>query len=400
MKSTNQLKYISVSEFNKCISNIIRAEEMLYNLTILGEISQMSIYGKNAYFTIKDNDAELSCTCFNYSKTYKPKIGESVLVTGSPNFYVKKGKLSFNVSIVQPFGQGLLYVQLEKLKEKLRAEGLFENQYKKAIPMFPNNICVITSINGAVIRDIVTTIRNRNDIINISVYDVRVQGEGSVSSIIRALIDTDNMGYDVLILARGGGSLEDLMPFNDEKLARSIFKLKTPIISAIGHETDFSISDFVADKRAATPTAAGELVAYDVSEWRCYCIKQAEYICKLIENKYNALNNRVCNNINLINYQATIRHERNVNKVKSLISRSIELIDKSYSNKEHLLDKLITSLDSNSPIKILKSGYFRVNVDKRPIYSIKQMHIDDVITLTSSDGKAKAKVLEIEEDQK
>lgn len=392
----NQSKYLSVSEFNTLINNIIKAEEMLKDISILGEVSQFSEYGEHAYFVIKDAGGELNCTCFNRGKTYTPAIGESVLVTGSPNYYVKKGKLTFNVKVIAPVGRGMLYVKLEELKKKLYDEGLFAEDNKKPIPGFPKDICVVTSINGAVIRDIVTTVRLKNDIINIKVYDVRVQGEGAAISIVRALKDVDKLNFDLIILARGGGSLEDLMPFNDEQVARTIFALKTPIISAVGHETDFTIADFTADARAATPTAAAEMIAYNVEEWRDCIISKAMNMYITVLNKFNNYKATIVNSINTLSYQSTIIYERNLTRVNSLIKDCSDNIDKLVKEKSHALDKLITALDSNSPVRLLKSGYFRVKSNSMPVMSVKQVKIDDQIEVIGGDGRIYAKVIKIE----
>lgn len=391
----SQLRYLSVSEFNTIIGNIFKSEEMLFNITVLGEVSRIDVYGSHAYFTIKDEDAELQCTCFNHRKTYLPKCGESVLVTGSPNFYIKKGTLSFNIDRIRPAGQGLLYVKLEELKKKLREEGLFDEGKKKLIPQFPTDICVVTSINGAVIRDIVTTIRLRNNNINIKVYDVRVQGEDAAKTIMKALKDVDGRNYDLIILARGGGSLEDLMPFNDEELARTIFALKTPIVSAIGHETDFTIADFVADQRAATPTAAAEIIAYNVEEWRRNIIKKVDDMYCLLINLYRNYETKVRNSIDLISTKTMLHLERNYALTRELMGRCSDNMNNLYINKAHRIEKLVTALDANSPIKLLKSGYFRINKDNIPVYSVRQLQTDDTITVSGGDGQFSAKVVDI-----
>ena len=253
---------ISVSEVNATIKACVDSP-IFKGLEVFGEISGFKFSGPHAYFTLKDKESQLSCVCFYAAKTYNPKDGESVICKGSVDYYVKGGRLSLQVSSIQPVGKGLLFLEFERLKAKLLEEGLFDAAHKKPIPKFAKRVLVVTSKTGAVIRDIVTTVRRKNPIIDIVVKDVRVQGEGAGKEIAKVLERVDNLGYDVIIIARGGGSLEDLAPFYDEQLVRTVYKMKTPVVSAVGHETDFSLCDFVADARAATPTAAGELVAYD-----------------------------------------------------------------------------------------------------------------------------------------
>jgi exodeoxyribonuclease VII large subunit len=393
----NQSKYLSVSELNSYINNIFRAEEMLFNITVLGEVSGFKIYGQHAYFTLKDAGAEIQCSCFNHRKTIVPKSGDSVFVTGSPNFYVKKGSLTFVAEKIRLAGQGELYVKLEELKNKLREEGLFDEAHKRPIPAFPNDVCVITSLNGAVIRDIVTTVRLRNNLINIKVYDVRVQGDGAAKTIIKALRDVDNRGYDVVIIARGGGSLEDLMPFNDEEVARTIFAMITPVISAVGHETDFTIADFTADMRAATPTAAAEIVAYNVEEWRAHIVNQAERMGQAITRYYTTARNRLNGNINLIDYQSRLILTGSYTRLDTLIKRAEQNIDKLYTMKLHKAEKLIAALDAQSPLKLLKSGYFKVSRDGMSVFSVKQLKKGDIIKIRGGDGSVSAEVREVEE---
>ena len=258
-------KALSVEELNGYIHSIFLAEEMLLGVTVFGEVSGFKISGQHAYFTIKGENAAIPCNLFNYKRTYVPRDGDSVLLKGSPDFYVKTGRLSFNVTTVQPVGVGQLHIELEMLKKKLATEGVFAEEHKTALPAFPKDVCVITSKTGAVIRDIYRTIRNVNKSINIHVYNVRVQGEGAEKEIASALQKTDGQ-FDVIIVARGGGSFEDLAPFNTELVARAIYACETPVVSAVGHETDFTISDLAADARAATPTAAAHLVAFDEEE--------------------------------------------------------------------------------------------------------------------------------------
>ncbi len=392
----NELKFLSVSDINTIFSNIFRAETMLHNINILGEVSRIKIYGAHSYFTIKDENAELSCSCFNYSKTYVPQMGEKIFVTGSPNFYAQKGTLTFVASAIKPAGTGEMHIKLEELKAKLKAEGLFDDSHKKPIPRFSRNVGVITSINGAVIRDIATTIRKVNDLIDIKIFDARVQGQGASTTINNALIAIDELGYDVIIIARGGGSFEDLMPFNDEILARTIYNAKTPIISAIGHETDFTICDFVSDIRVATPTAAGELVAYNVEELKLYIQRVLENISNITETVYNKYTRKLIDNMSRLSYKIDMINSNNSIQLSGLLSRLDNGIHTKYNKSQSNLDIVLSKLDSINPIKLLKGGYYRVMKGTKSIFSIQDVSINDKIEIIGTDGRIKAIVDEIE----
>jgi len=262
--------FITVTQLNNVIKRIFIAEEMLHNIVIVGEISGFKTSGDHAYFALKDENCAIQCNCFYYKKTYIPKEGEQILAKGTVDYYNKIGKLNFNISDIQPYGAGALAQMLEKLKLDLLKKGYFDESHKKPIPKFPKRVCVITSKTGAVIRDIIRTVREVNNKIDIVVRDVKVQGIGAEDDIVQAIREVDPMGFDSIIIARGGGSLEDLMPFNSEKIVYAIYDAITPIISSVGHETDTTLCDLAADIRVPTPTAAGELVAYNVDEYSNY----------------------------------------------------------------------------------------------------------------------------------
>lgn len=355
---------LSVSQLAGYIRNVIGAQEGLRNVTVYGEVSGFKYSGAHAYFRLKDQDATLECSLFNAKRTYNPtKEGESVLVSGSVDFYAKSGKLSLIVSTMQPVGVGKLHMLLEALKAKLKAEGLFDPAHKQAIPAFCRKVVVVTSKTGAVIRDIVRTVRNKNDVIDIVVYDVRVQGETAAADMCRALRLVDDLGFDCIILARGGGSLEDLMPFNDEALARVIYDLKTPIISAVGHETDFSISDFVADARAATPTAAAEMVAYDVQAMREEIVDQMARSYRRIAERYGYIESRY----QALNGQMEARAVRRIDmaeqNVHTLLLRMRTAEDKTLVAKQTALEKLTEALSRANPVRLLQSGYSKLLKD-------------------------------------
>lgn len=386
-------KYYTVQEFNTYVKNIFDAEELLHNIPIAGEVSGCSVVSSHCYFTLKDKHSQISVVCFDCKRTYTPKNGEQVIVTGRPDFYIKGGRLSLNAYRVEPFGVGKLLEQLEKLKQQLKEEGLFDISSKKPVPLYPNNIAIITSAKGAALQDILTTIYKKNMQQKLTVIDVRVQGENASSDIIKALKAADSRNFDVIVIARGGGSFEDLVPFNDEKLVRAIYALRTPVLSAVGHETDYSLCDFVADERAITPTAAGERIGYDI-------IRMTEYISSLKEEMSYSFNVKLNNNKNRINYLISeISHKwKNlfVNeqyKIRDYCESIKAKIDKRMNNQEYLIASSVQTLEALSPAKLLQKGYFRILKDDTLITKTAEMKIDDIIDIYAFDGNAKAKII-------
>ena len=358
------MESISVSQLNGYIRKVVSAQDALRYVCVFGEVSSFKYTGPHAYFTLKDQDAAIACCCFNGKKTYNPtKEGESVLCTGAVDYYPKSGKLSLIVSTIQPVGAGKLHIMLRELKEKLDKEGLFDPAHKQPIPRFPRRVCVVTSKTGAVIRDIVRTVRRVNDVLDIDVFDVRVQGDAAAAEMCRALTLVDTLGYDCVILARGGGSFEDLMPFNDEQLARVIYAMRTPIISAVGHETDTSISDWVADARSATPTAAAALVAYDVGAIKAQIVHD-------MERSYNRLaaierqnETRFAHAARALSDKSMLRIAGAEHAFTRQVQRMSVAVDGLVNAKAMQLDKLMTSLSALNPVRLLKSGYCRVTKD-------------------------------------
>ncbi|MFQ6773404.1 MAG: exodeoxyribonuclease VII large subunit, partial [Clostridia bacterium] len=256
----------SVKEISNYIKQVIDAEAVWNNILVMGEVSSYNVTRGIAYFNIKDEDSLLSCVLFNAEKYGPVKIGDKVLLRGSVKYYVKGGRLSFNAISLQQYGQGELYQKFLQLKEKLTNEGLFDESHKKPLPQDIKRVGVVTSRTGAVIRDIINVSTRRNPMIDIVLYNAQVQGVCAVEQIIDGIKFFDQYDpVDVIVVARGGGSIEDLQPFNEEAVARAVYECNKPLVSAVGHETDFTIIDFVADLRAPTPSAAAELVTTDMS---------------------------------------------------------------------------------------------------------------------------------------
>ena len=387
-------KTLSVEELNGYIHSIFLAEEMLLGITVFGEVSGCKVSGPHAYFTLKGESAAIACNLFSYKRTYLPRDGESVIVKGSPDYYVKTGKLSFNVTSVQPVGVGALHIELEKLKLRLKEEGVFDEAHKVAIPLYPKDVCVVTSKTGAVIRDIYRTVRNVNRSVNLHVFNVRVQGEGAEREIADAIAKVDGK-YDIIIVARGGGSFEDLAPFNTEIIARAIYAAETPVISAVGHETDFSLSDLAADARAATPTAAAHMIAYNEEELKASVFALLSKMAMSMQSRIRAAEEIFSLRSHALLKAGDRLVEKNASRLE-IRARSLSLAGKMFlAKKESRLEKALALYAAANPLNILQKGYFGVSKGSARITSVKDVVIGDELTLVAKDGAIEATVKEI-----
>lgn len=392
MESRN---YITVSELNFYLNRIIDAEELLHDMYLMGEVSGISYNKGNMYCTLKDEGAQIGVCCFGYERTYMPEQGEKVIMFGSPDYYTKTGRMSFVARRIEPFGKGRLHAELEELKKKLAEEGLFSDTHKKPAPRFAPNICVVTSINGAVIKDIYSTVRRYNKLINIAVIDVPVQGKHAVKEICDGLKLADKGGFDVVILARGGGSFEDLMPFNSEEVARTIYDMDTYVISAVGHETDYTIADFVADSRALTPTAAAEAVAFDTARLIRDVKDELRVASKRLELRIASDKARSIGLIRSIMYTVGEELNKITARIDDLVRRAGNAEEKRFVDKEKATDILIHKLAALNPANLLKSGYFRAESDGRPVTGVSGLKVGSDIKLIASDGSAEAKIIAV-----
>lgn len=386
------MKVFTVSQINIIIKDIIDNEVILEDIIVSGELSSFSVTRNIAYFTLKDNDNLLSCVQFGCYQNFK--IGDMVQVRGNVKYYPKGGKLTFQALKIELCGQGELYQQFLQLKEKLEKEGLFDEEHKIPLPRFIKSIGVVTSATGAVLQDIKNVTSRRNPNLDIYVYDAQVQGKYAVNDVIQGITYFDNMtDVDVIIVARGGGSIEDLMPFNDEELARIAFICNKPIISAVGHETDYSILDFVADLRAPTPSAAAELVTIDRIEFSRY-----------IKDLFNSIQSRVENQVADLNLASQIlvaKIENNINDtvndeilhINKLAIKLDNLIENNLSSTIYRVDIATNTLDKLNPIKLLRSGYSVVTKENKLI-TVDNANINDIIDIRLENAKIKAKVID------
>lgn len=386
-----KLRALDISEANSYIKRILTNDPILYNLRVKGEISNFKVHSSgNVYLSLKDEKSKLNCIIFksNYDKSLNLDNGVKIIATGYISVYERDGAYQLYINEVEIEGIGNLYIEFNKLKEKLKNEGLFDSKYKKQIPKMPKSIGVVTSPTGAVIRDIINVTKRRFPKVDIKLYPVNVQGDKSAEDICSGIEFFNRMeNVDTIIVGRGGGSLEELWSFNEEIVAREIFKSKIPIISAVGHETDFTICDFVSDMRAPTPSAAAEIATPDLSE--------IYYKLDNIKNRMNrSLNNQVIldneklNNTfdkinnhmkNYIIRDKVIQLDQIYDKINSRLEQNLETSKEKLSKKAALLHNL-------SPLATISRGYSIVEKKGHVINSIEEVNVNDEINITLQDG--------------
>lgn len=397
---------ITVSELNKYIRDKVDADEYLNNVYVKGEISNFKYhYTGHMYFTLKDEKSLIKCVMFKSSTStlnFIPKDGMKVFVFGTLAVYEAGGVYQIYCKAMQEDGIGDLYKKYEELKRKLETEGLFSSEHKKKIPLMPKTIGVLTSQTGAVIRDIINVSTRRNPNVNIRLFPIPVQGKGAECKIAEAIkIMNEKEMADVIILARGGGSLEDLWPFNEEIVAREIYESKIPIISAVGHETDFTIADFVADLRAPTPSAAAELAQVDVYEIKRKIDSYRDRYKQALKKKTEVMRLR---------YEKTLASRIFTDPLKK-INENYMGIDMKIKKMQITMQNMLKSnkakaqgnmlkLDALSPLKTLARGYSIVEHNGEIVKTISQIKENEKIEVRLKDGKINAvvcKLLEIEE---
>ena len=390
---------ITVTQLNSYIKDKIAGDEFLNTVYIKGEISNFKHhYTGHMYFTLKDENSLIKCIMF---KTYTshldfvPKDGMKVLILGSVSVFERDGVYQIYCRAMQEDGLGTLYKAYEKLKEDLEKEGLFDENHKKKIPKYPRTIGVLTSQTGSVIRDIINVSTRRNPNVNIKLLPVPVQGEGAGEKIANAIrIMNEKVNPDVLIIARGGGSLEDLWPFNEEIVARAIYASEIPIISAVGHETDFTIADFVADLRAPTPSAAAELAVPDITAVKLDIEKYNNRLKMALMKKLEVMKLRYEKCMATKAFKNPLdRIENNYVRLDNYIKLIHLGISNKYKDNKNRFINIISKLDSLSPLKTLSRGYSITQKEGKIIKSIDDVEKDDEIDIKLIDGSIKAIVV-------
>lgn len=389
---------LSVSQINFYIKSVIENDPRLGVVLVSGEISNLTDHYRSGhiYLSLKDSRSVLRAVMFagNAQRLrFRPQNGMKVLCRGRISVYEPSGQYQLYIEDMQPDGVGALTIAFEQLKKKLESEGLFAQERKKPLPRFPETVGVITSPTGAAVQDIRNILFRRFPNINILLYPVLVQGEGAPAQLVNALQSLDSQGKcDVIIIGRGGGSAEDLQAFNSEELARTIAACRTPVISAVGHETDFTICDFVADMRAPTPSAAAELAVPDVRELRAHYRAQRQYMQSLIENRFRAQNERLKYLYRIIETAGPARkHSEYSEKYSYYLRRLKHFADNKISIEELKLKKTAAKLDSLNPLAVLGRGFAVVEQDGKNVPSAASLDRERKFTLTFSDGIVNAR---------
>ena len=422
-----QDKYISVTALTRYIKYKIDNDRNLSEVYLKGEISNFKAHTRgHFYFTIKDENARINAIMFSFNASklkFNLEDGMKVLVKGKISVFESTGNYQIYVEELMEDGLGNLHIAFEQLKKKLEEEGLFDNKYKKQIPKIPMTVGIITASTGAAIKDILSTIKRRFPICKTILFPCLVQGELAKDDIVKKLDIADNYGCDVIILGRGGGSIEDLWPFNEEIVARKVFSCKTPIISGVGHQIDFTICDFVADVRAETPTGAAERAVpllsdllYEIEDNRSkiinyiknilennklklkklkesYILKNPLSMYEIKEQKLDNIIDKLNTSINSVVYTSKSRLE--------IVLNSVVIKDPSYLyiDKKKKINHIIEKLDILNPLNALKRGYSITKINEKCISTIKNIKINDKLNITVKDGIINASVIEVKNEE-
>ncbi|MGN1201096.1 MAG: exodeoxyribonuclease VII large subunit [Candidatus Caccovivens sp.] len=384
---------LTVTKFNNIIKSIFNSEELLHNIKIVGEVFGISRAKNQIYFSLKDEESSLSCVSFYADVLENVCEGDMVEVVGSPNYYTKTGRFNFLVTKVQPFGLGLLYQRFLELKNKLESEGLFAQEHKKPVPECIKRIGVVTSKDGAVIQDIKNVTWRRNRAIDIVLYSCKVQGIGAENEIAKGIEFFSNYDkVDVVIVARGGGSLEDLSAYNTEVVARATYNCQKPIVSAVGHETDFTIVDFVSDLRAPTPSAAAELLTKDTKQSKAGLIKDLSRLSRQLDNFIADKTMTLANDKNKF---VVLAEDYITNKklfLDKLVVRTSNRIENMLKNMDFDLKLKCAHLNKHNPLDILALGYAKIEQDGKCVKTVSDVDKQKPIEINFMDGKVLADV--------
>ena len=391
----------SVGQVNTYIQNMFAQDFMLHQISIKGEVSNCKYHSSgHIYFTLKDQTGTIAAVMFSRYRrglAFQMKEGDKVVVTGSVEVYERDGKYQLYAREIELEGAGNLYLKYEALKRELEEMGMFDAAYKKPIPRYATRIGIVTAPTGAAIQDIRNIAARRNPYVQLILYPALVQGDGAAASIVCGIHALDVLGVDVIIVGRGGGSIEDLWAFNEEEVARAIFACNTPVISAVGHQTDTTISDYVADLRAPTPSAAAELAVFDVQLVEKWLMDYGTQMRRQLELKLNQMRTRLMHDeekLRYLNPRTKLKeNEKRLDELGAALERRMQAI---LEQKRHKLALLSGSLDGMSPLKKLAQGYSYVeDAGGHALTDAGTVQIGEALSIQLYRGSLKAAVTEI-----
>ena len=396
-------KVYSVGQINTYIRNMFTQDFVLNRVSVRGEISNLKYHTSgHIYFTLKDASAAIACVMFAGARgglAFRMSNGQQVVVDGAVNVYERDGKYQLYATKIRQDGAGELYEKFLELKEELEEMGMFAQEYKQPIPKFVRRLGVVTAPTGAAIRDIINIATRRNPGIRIILYPAKVQGEGAAESVAAGLAALDALGVDVIIVGRGGGSIEDLWAFNEETVARAIFSCHTPVISAVGHETDTTIADFVADLRAPTPSAAAELAVADVTAWLQALDEDALQLQRIMQRMIKDARSRLRECELRMRYakpqQRLMQQKQRLDEYEERLRRAMQSLLEQTRHQLALSEERLRRL---SPYEKLESGYGCIlTEDGRRIRSVSQVAPGEVVQICLADGRMTARIQEVKE---
>lgn len=391
---------LSVRQLNSYVRSLIEGDVKLLGISITGEISNLKDHyaSGHIYFTLKDSDAAINCVMFRTSAArlkFRPENGQKVVLKGRVSVYERDGQYQFYAEEMVPDGIGDIALAFEQIKQKLEKQGLFDPDTKRALPRFPKRIALVTSPSGAAVQDMINILSRRWPMAELVLCPVSVQGEAAPKEMIHALDRLYKLsGIDIAIIGRGGGSIEDLWAFNNEELAYKIYEAPFPIISAVGHQTDFTISDFVADLRAPTPSAAAELAVPDKAEIEKELQKQATHLRLFLQNRYEACKAKLGKyaKSRFFENSADTFVNRRFEMVDRLNERLISIMQNRLQTEQARLAQTVAVLDSLSPLKTISRGFAAVKKENQLVTSVSQLKENEMIELCLSDGEATCEI--------
>ncbi|MBO4902324.1 MAG: exodeoxyribonuclease VII large subunit [Lachnospiraceae bacterium] len=397
-------KVYAVGQINQYIKNLLAQETILHSVSVKGEVSNVKYHSSgHIYFTMKDNTGTLSCVMFASARSglkFTMREGMGIIATGRIEVYMRDGKYQLYAEKIVQDGAGDLYARYLELKDKLEEMGMFDQSYKKDIPYYSRTIGIVTAATGAAVQDIIQIAHRRNPYVQLILCPAQVQGDGAAQSIVDGIEALDRYGVDVIIVGRGGGSIEDLWAFNEEIVARAIFACNTPIVSAVGHETDFTIADFVADKRASTPSAAAELTVVPYADLEKRMQDLAVSLFDRVDHNIRMEKNRLhqtVTRLQALSPGARIR-EKKMHYV-NLLDQLQQVMQGNLMQNKHRLQMRITELEALSPLTRLQGGYVHATAKGKPLTKVSQVSAGDEIRLRLADGTVQTRVENTEKEK-